>query len=86
MNRVLIVDASDSDCRLMAGLLTRAEYELRQRSGEDTRHHRPIRGTDSETQSRYPSPRSHHLKDVGQRGRIKATQIRTCCSRPQDNG
>ena len=27
MNRVLIVDASESDCRLMSGLLTRAGYE-----------------------------------------------------------
>ena len=27
MNRVSIVDASDSDCRLMSGLLTRAGYE-----------------------------------------------------------
>lgn len=27
MNKVLIVDASDSDCRLMSGLLTRAGYE-----------------------------------------------------------
>ena len=42
MNKILIVDASDSDCRLMSGLLTRAGYGLRQSSGEDTRHHRPI--------------------------------------------
>lgn len=27
MNKILIVDASDSDCRLMSGLLTRAGYE-----------------------------------------------------------
>ena len=27
MNKVIIVDASDSDCRLMSGLLTRAGYE-----------------------------------------------------------
>ena len=27
MNKVLIVDASDSDCRLMVGLPTRAGYE-----------------------------------------------------------
>ena len=27
MNKVTIVDASDSDCRLMSGLLTRAGYE-----------------------------------------------------------
>ena len=27
MNKVIIVDASDSDCRLMSGLLTRARYE-----------------------------------------------------------
>lgn len=27
MNRVLIVDTSESDCRLMSGLLTRAGYE-----------------------------------------------------------
>ncbi|MDE7422049.1 MAG: hypothetical protein K2N35_17825, partial [Muribaculaceae bacterium] len=27
MNKILIVDASDSDCRLMSGLLTRAWYE-----------------------------------------------------------
>lgn len=27
MNKVLIVDAFDSDCRLMSGLLTRAGYE-----------------------------------------------------------
>ena len=42
MSKILIVDGSDSDCRLMSGLLTRAGYELRQRSGEDTRHHRPV--------------------------------------------
>ena len=42
MNRVLIVDASDSDGRLMSGLLTRAGYEICQCYGEDTRHHRPI--------------------------------------------
>ena len=27
MNKILIIDASDSDCRLMSGLLTRAGYE-----------------------------------------------------------
>ena len=27
MDKVIIVDASDSDCRLMSGLLTRAGYE-----------------------------------------------------------
>ena len=27
MNKILIVDASDSNCRLMSGLLTRAGYE-----------------------------------------------------------
>ena len=27
MNKILIVDASESDCRLMSGLLTRAGYE-----------------------------------------------------------
>lgn len=27
MNKILIVDASDSDRRLMSGLLTRSEYE-----------------------------------------------------------
>ena len=27
MNKVIIVDASDSDCRLMSGLLTRAGYK-----------------------------------------------------------
>ena len=27
MNKVIIVDATDSDCRLMSGLLTRAGYE-----------------------------------------------------------
>lgn len=27
MNKVLIVDASDSDCRLMSGLPTRTRYE-----------------------------------------------------------
>ena len=27
MNKVIIVDASDPDCRLMSGLLTRAGYE-----------------------------------------------------------
>ena len=27
MNKVIIVDASDSECRLMSGLLTRAGYE-----------------------------------------------------------
>ena len=27
MNKILIVEASDSDCRLMSGLLTRAGYE-----------------------------------------------------------
>lgn len=27
MNKILIVDASDSDIRLMAGMLTRADYE-----------------------------------------------------------
>ena len=27
MNKILIVDASDSDCRLMSGLLIRAGYE-----------------------------------------------------------
>ena len=27
MNKILIVDASDFDCRLMSGLLTRARYE-----------------------------------------------------------
>ena len=27
MNKVIIVDASDSDCRLMSGFLTRAGYE-----------------------------------------------------------
>ena len=27
MNKIIIVDASDSDCRLMSGLLTRAGYE-----------------------------------------------------------
>ena len=27
MNKVIIVDASESDCRLMSGLLTRAGYE-----------------------------------------------------------
>ena len=27
MNKVIIADASDSDCRLMSGLLTRAGYE-----------------------------------------------------------
>ena len=27
MNKVIIVDASDSDCRLMSGLLARARYE-----------------------------------------------------------
>ena len=27
MNKVLIVDASDSDCRLMAGLLVKSGYE-----------------------------------------------------------
>ena len=27
MNKVIIVDASGSDCRLMSGLLTRAGYE-----------------------------------------------------------
>ena len=27
MNKILIVDASVSDCRLMSGLLTRAGYE-----------------------------------------------------------
>ena len=27
MNKVIIVEASDSDCRLMSGLLTRAGYE-----------------------------------------------------------
>ena len=27
MNKVIIVDASDSDCRLMSGSLTRAGYE-----------------------------------------------------------
>lgn len=28
MNKILIVDASESDRRLMSGLLTRAGYEL----------------------------------------------------------
>ena len=27
MNKVIIADVSDSDCRLMSGLLMRAEYE-----------------------------------------------------------
>ena len=27
MNKIIIVDASDSDCRLMSGLLTPAGYE-----------------------------------------------------------
>lgn len=27
MNKVLIVDASSSDCRIMAGLLTKAGYD-----------------------------------------------------------
>ena len=27
MNKVIIVDTSDSDCRLMSGLITRAGYE-----------------------------------------------------------
>ena len=27
MNNIIIVDASDSDCRLMSDLLTRAEFE-----------------------------------------------------------
>ena len=27
MNKLIIVDDSDSDCRLMSGLLTRAGYE-----------------------------------------------------------
>ena len=27
MNKILIVDASDSDCRLISGLLKRAGYE-----------------------------------------------------------
>ncbi len=27
MNKILIVEASDSDCRLMSGRLTRAGYE-----------------------------------------------------------
>ena len=27
MNKVIIADASDSDCRLMSGLLTRPGYE-----------------------------------------------------------
>ena len=27
MNKIIIVDASDSECRLMSGLLTRAGYE-----------------------------------------------------------
>ena len=27
MNKFLIVDASDSDCRLIAGLFTQARYE-----------------------------------------------------------
>ncbi len=27
MNKILIIDASESDCRLMSGLLTRTGYE-----------------------------------------------------------
>ena len=27
MNKIIIVDLTDSDCRLMSGLLTRAGYE-----------------------------------------------------------
>ena len=75
MNKVIIADASDSDCRLMSGLLMRAGYELRQSSGEDTRHHRPIWGTDGKTQSRCTPTWSNHLKDLGQGGRVEATQI-----------
>ena len=29
MNKILIVDVSDSDCRLMSGLLIRAGYNAR---------------------------------------------------------
>ena len=40
MHKILIVDASDSDCRLMSGLLTRAGYELMARPYQqrDTRY------------------------------------------------
>ena len=40
MHKILIVDASDSDCRLMSGLLTRAGYEpmARPYQQRDTRY------------------------------------------------
>ncbi len=51
---------------------------------KNPRHNRSIRGTYRQTQSRCSNPRRYHGKRHGERGRVEATQIRTCLPRPQN--